>query len=75
VIAQGVAHVLKASGDDLTRENVMKQMTSLRGLEVPMMLTGVKWTTSAEDYFLIESGQLARFDGKEWKRFGRVIGR
>jgi len=40
-----------------------------------MMLTGVKWTTSAEDYFLIESGQLARFDGKEWKRFGRVIGR
>jgi branched-chain amino acid transport system substrate-binding protein len=75
VIAYGVAHVLKACGDDLSRENVMKQMTSLKGLEVPMMLPGVKWNTSAEDFFLIESGQLARFDGKEWKRFGRVIGK
>jgi ABC-type branched-subunit amino acid transport system substrate-binding protein len=75
VIAYGVVHLLKGCGDDLTRENVMKQMTSLRGLEVPMMLPGVKWTTSGEDYFLIESAQLARFDGKEWKRFGRVIGR
>ena len=75
VIAYGVAYVLKQCGDELTRENVMKQMTSISGLEVPMMLPGVKWTTSPEDYFLIESGQLARFDGKEWKRFGRVIGR
>jgi ABC-type branched-subunit amino acid transport system substrate-binding protein len=75
VVAYGLVHVLKACGDDLSRENVMKQMTSLKGLEVPMMLPGVKWTTGPDDYFLIESGQLARFDGKEWKRFGRVLGR
>jgi branched-chain amino acid transport system substrate-binding protein len=75
LIAQGVVHVLKACGDDLTRENVMKQMASLKDLQVPMMLPGIKWNTSATDFFLIESAQLARFDGKEWVRFGKIIGR
>jgi branched-chain amino acid transport system substrate-binding protein len=67
--------VLKACGDDLTRENVMKQMTSIRDLQMPMMLPGIKWNTSPTDFFLIESGQLARFDGKEWKLFGGIIGK
>jgi branched-chain amino acid transport system substrate-binding protein len=75
LIAQGVVHVLRACGDDLTRENVMKQMASLKDLQVPMMLPGIKWNTSATDFFLIESAQLARFDGKEWVRFGKIIGR
>jgi len=75
VIAEGVVHVLKACGDDLTRENLMKQMVSIKDLQVPMVLPGIKWNTSAEDFFLIESAQLARFDGKEWKQFGRVIGK
>jgi len=39
------------------------------------MLPGIKWNTGAEDFFLIESGQLARFDGKEWVLFGKIIGR
>ncbi|HWA11464.1 MAG TPA: ABC transporter substrate-binding protein [Burkholderiales bacterium] len=75
LIAQGVVHVLKACGDDLTRANVMKQMASIRDLQLPMMLPGIKWNTSADDYFLIESAQLARFDGKEWVRFGPVLGK
>ena len=74
VIAEGVVHILKMCGDNLTHENVMKQMTSLKDLQVPMMLPGIKWSTSAEDYFLIQGAQLARFDGKEWKLFGSVIG-
>ena len=75
VIAEGVVHVLKACGDDLSRENVMKQMASLHDLEMPMMLPGIKWNTSADDFFLIESAQLGRFDGKEWKLFGKVVGK
>ena len=74
-IAQGVVHVLKACGDDLSRENVMRQMTSIKDLQLPMMLPGIKWNTSPNDYFLIESAQLARFDGKEWVRFGKIIGK
>ena len=75
LIAQGVVHVLKACGDDLSRENVMRQMTSIKDLQLPMMLPGIKWNTSPDDYFLIESAQLARFDGKEWARFGKIIGK
>jgi branched-chain amino acid transport system substrate-binding protein len=75
VIAEGVVQVLKMCGDNLTRENVMKQMASLKDLQMPMMLPGIKWSTSAEDFFLIEGAQLARFDGKEWKLFGSVLGR
>lgn len=75
IIAQGLVHVLKACGDDLSRENIMKQMANIRDLQVPMMLPGVKWNTSATDFFLIESAQLAKFDGKEWALFGKVIGR
>ena len=75
LIAQGVVHVLKACGDDLTRENVMRQMASIKDLQLPMMLSGIKWNTSADDFFLIESAQLARFDGKEWVLFGKILGK
>jgi branched-chain amino acid transport system substrate-binding protein len=74
VIGEGVVEVLKRCGNDLSRENVMKQMASIKALEVPMMLPGIKWNTSPDDFFLIESAQLARFDGKEWKLFGKVVG-
>jgi len=73
LIAQGVVQVLKACGDDLTRENVMRQMTAIKDLQLGMMLPGIKWNTGADDYFLIESGQLARFDGRKWVLFGTII--
>ena len=75
LMAQGLVHVLRQCGDDLTRENVMRQMTSIRDLQLPMMLPGILWNTGPDDYFLIESAQLARFDGKQWVPFGKVIGR
>jgi branched-chain amino acid transport system substrate-binding protein len=66
-------HVLKQCGDDLTRENVMRQAASLKNLELPMLLPGVKINTSATDFYPIEQMQLQRFDGKQWILFGDLI--
>ena len=75
MVAQAVVMVLKQCGDDLTRENVMRQAASIKDVQGSLMLPGIKWNTSPTDYFLIEAGQLARFDGKEWVLFGKVIGK
>jgi branched-chain amino acid transport system substrate-binding protein len=72
--AQTMAYVLKRCGNDLTRENVMKQATSIVNLELPMLLPGIRINTSPTDYYPIEQMQLMRFDGKRWIRFGEVIG-
>jgi hypothetical protein len=64
---------LKQCGDDLTRENVMRQAASLKNLELPMLLPGVKINTSATDFYPIEQMQLQRFDGKQWILFGDLI--
>jgi branched-chain amino acid transport system substrate-binding protein len=53
----------------------MKQAGNLKNLELPMLLPGVKINTSATDYDPITQLQLMRFDGKEWVRFGEVVGR
>lgn len=74
VIGWGVAELLKRCGDDLSRANVMKQMTLINDVEAPLMLPGIKWNTSADDFALIESGQLARFDGEKWVLIGDIIG-
>jgi branched-chain amino acid transport system substrate-binding protein len=66
-----MADVLKRAGNDLTREHVMKVAASLKDVEFPLALPGV--TLDTTDYFPIECQQLARFDGKEWKLFGKVI--
>ena len=75
VQAEVMARVLKQCGDNLSRENVMKQVTSIKGLQPSLLLPGVTLDTSADDYFLIQQAQLSRFDGKEWKLFGKIIGR
>ena len=72
--AQLMTIVLKACGDDLTRENLLKQATSLKDVTTDVTLPGIKYNTSPEDYFLVEQLQLARFDGKRWALFGEVIG-
>jgi branched-chain amino acid transport system substrate-binding protein len=72
--AQLLVQVLKQCGDDLTRENVMKQAANLKNFELPMLLPGVRINTSATDYDPIKQLQLMRFDGKEWVRFGEVTG-
>ena len=73
--AQTLVHVLKQCGDDLTRENVMRQAANIKGLELPMLLPGIRINTSPTDYFPIEQMQLQRFDGTAWVRFGEVLGK
>jgi branched-chain amino acid transport system substrate-binding protein len=65
-LAQMVVLVLKQCGDNLTRENVMKQAASLKDVELPMLLPGIRVNTSADDFFPIEEMRLARFDGATW---------
>lgn len=72
--AQLMELVLRNAGDDLSRENLMKQATSLKGVQLDTMLPGILIDTGSDDYFLIEQLQLARFDGKRWVLFGEVIG-
>jgi branched-chain amino acid transport system substrate-binding protein len=61
-----LVHVLKQCGDDLTRENVMKQAANLRDLEPPMILPGLKLTTTPTDYTPMKQMYLRRFNGKHW---------
>jgi hypothetical protein len=65
--------VLKACGNDLTRENVMKQATNIKGLKLPLLLPGMVLSTSPDDCFLVKQGQLARFTGTLWQGFGELI--
>ncbi len=69
-----LAQVLKQCGDDLTRENVMKQAANLKELKVPMLLPGIVVNTGPTDFFPIEQMQLEKFDGKNWGLIGEVIG-
>ncbi len=71
--AQTLVKVLKMCGDNLTRENVMKQAASLHDLKLPLLLPGITLNTSADDFDPIKQMQLQKFDGKTWKLFGDVI--
>ena len=64
---------LKQCGNDLTRENVMRQAANLKNLELPILLPGIKVNTSPTDYYPIEQQMMAKFDGKEWKNFGDLL--
>jgi len=71
--AATIVQVLKQAGDDLSRENIMRQATNLRDLELPMLLPGIKVSTSPTDYYPVQQLQLMRFDGKRWVRFGDLV--
>ena len=73
-VAQNLVYVLQKAGDNLTRENIMKQASNM-DLTLPMLLPGVNIKTSADDFYPIEREQLQRFDGKTWQLFGKVYGR
>src|SRR3954451_5836181 len=72
-VAQGLVHVLEACGDNLTRENIMKQAASIKDLELGCLLPGVKANTSASDFAPISQLQLMKFKGDKWDLFGDVI--
>jgi len=72
--AYTMVQVLKQCGDDLTRENVMKQAANLKNVKAPMLLPGIAINTSPTDFFPIEQMQLEKFDGKAWVLIGKVLG-
>ena len=71
--AQTMVQVLKQCGDELTRENVMRQAANLKGFELGLLLPGIKINTSPTDYFPIEQMQMSRFNGEHGELFGSVI--
>jgi branched-chain amino acid transport system substrate-binding protein len=71
--AQTMVQVLKQCGDDLSRENVMRQAASLRDYEPSGLLPGIKINTSAENFQPIKQMRLVQFDGRTWQQIGDVI--
>ncbi len=71
--AQAVELVLRRCGDDLTRENVMRQAASLEHISLDLFLPGIEINTSPTDYDAIQDMQLVRFEGASWKLFGPLI--
>ncbi len=72
--AQTMAAVLKNAGDNLTRENVMKQAASMKNVEIDGVPPGVKINTTPTDYAPVSQLQLMRIKGEQWELFGSVIG-
>ena len=72
VIAKAMVEVLARCGDDLSRENVMRQAASLKGLQIPMLIPGIVVNTSASDHAPLEQMQMMRFSAGRWERFGSV---
>jgi branched-chain amino acid transport system substrate-binding protein len=70
---QTMVHVLKQAGNDLSRENVMKQAANIKDLSLGLFLPGIQINTSPTDYYPIEQMQLAKFDGERWALFGEVF--
>jgi branched-chain amino acid transport system substrate-binding protein len=64
---------LKKCGDNLTRENLMRQAANHQKLKLPLLLPGITVNTSATDYYPIQAVQLSRFKGETWELFGDVM--
>jgi branched-chain amino acid transport system substrate-binding protein len=72
-LCQTLVQVLKQCGDDLARENIMKQAANLHDFTVPMLLPGITINTSPTDFAPIKQLQMQRFDGERWNLFGPII--
>ena len=72
-VSATMRHVLTGCGNNLTRENLMKQAASMHGLVVPLLLPGITINTSPTDFYPIQAVRLAAFDGETWKLFGDVL--
>jgi branched-chain amino acid transport system substrate-binding protein len=64
---------LKKCGDNLTRENVMRQAANFQKLRVPLLLPGITVSTSPTDFYPVQSVRLARFKGETWELFGDIM--
>ena len=72
-VTQTLAITLKQCGEDLTRDNVIRQATNLN-IELPMLYRGIRFHTTPTDYYGMKKMRLQRFDGKAWVPFGEPIG-
>jgi branched-chain amino acid transport system substrate-binding protein len=73
-VSMTLIQVLKQCGNDLSRENIMKQAASLKHLQLPTLLPGVRVNTSPTNYHPIVQQQLMKWDGQTWVRFGDLLG-
>jgi len=71
--AQLLVYVLKQCGDDLTRENVMKQASSLKNVQLDLALPGILANTTATDYRVNKQLQMMKFNGERWELFGPIL--
>jgi branched-chain amino acid transport system substrate-binding protein len=71
--AQLMVHVLKQSGDDLTRANVLKQATNLKNVQLDLALPGIVDTTTPDDYRVNKQLQMMKFNGERWELFGPIL--
>jgi branched-chain amino acid transport system substrate-binding protein len=72
-VAHTMLEVLKKAGDNLTRENIMKQAASVQGFEAPLLMPGIKINTSATDFYPIQSVRMARVKGESFELFGELM--
>jgi branched-chain amino acid transport system substrate-binding protein len=72
-VAQLLVHVLDQCGNELTRENVMKQATSLKDFEADFALPGIKINTSPTDYRIHKQFKMMKFNGERWELFGSIL--
>ncbi|MBV8096534.1 MAG: ABC transporter substrate-binding protein [Acetobacteraceae bacterium] len=72
-VSQTMLQTLRQCDGDFSRENIMKQATSLHDLEIPTLLPGIKVNTGPANYHPIRQMQLARWTGKHWEYFGRIL--
>ena len=68
-----MTQVLKQCGNDLSRDNTMKQAANVKNFELLLLLPGIKVNTSPIDHAPVEQEQLAKFDGEKWALFGEVL--
>lgn len=72
-VAQTLVQVLKQCGDDLTRDNVMKEAANIHDLHLDMLLPGISINTGPGDYAPIKQLQMMRFTGERWQLLGPVL--
>jgi branched-chain amino acid transport system substrate-binding protein len=72
-VTQSLVEVLKQCGDDLTRENVMKQAANIKNQEIGLLLPGISINTAPDDFFPIKQMQMQRFEGEGWLGFGPIL--
>ena len=72
-VASLMHETLKKCGNDLTRENLMRQAANFQKYKLPLLLPGITINTSPTDFYPIQAVQMQRFEGQTWKLFGEVL--